>query len=272
MTPGLPWILTALAAAALGASLGAALATRWPLGLARLFGTRASPRAFASEAACGPDHAAVETDRLLGLLAEEMHANGLRLRGTQGRVADAVAAAAIAATAETLLHRADEARELLATHAGPRHLEEESLPLLPLLEEAVAAMAQQLVPTLRQWRLAPELSGLVLLADRRALRGVLVQVLGRAVRMTREADWIELRPVITDESLAIVVEDEGVGLGAEDLAPGADIEAHTRGLCFGLAVARKLLQAHGGELRLESLPGVGARAWLTFPRARLLDR
>lgn len=56
-------------------------------------------------------------------------------------------------------------------------------------------------------------------------------------------------------------------LGAEDLACGQATEAdRTRGLGFGLAVARSLLEAHGGALRLEALPGVGARAWLTLPR------
>ena len=77
--------------------------------------------------------------------------------------------------------------------------------------------------------------------------------------------------VLTSESLAIVVEDEGAGLGAEDLAPGcARAAEHTRGLSFGLAVARSLLEAHGGELRLEAQAGIGARAWLVLPRSRML--
>jgi signal transduction histidine kinase len=42
----------------------------------------------------------------------------------------------------------------------------------------------------------------------------------------------------------------------------------TRGLGFGLATARSLMEAHGGSLRLEALPGVGARAWLLLPRER----
>ena len=35
--------------------------------------------------------------------------------------------------------------------------------------------------------------------------------------------------------------------------------------------ARSLLEAHGGGLRLEALPNVGARAWLSLPRSRVLD-
>ena len=91
------------------------------------------------------------------------------------------------------------------------------------------------------------------------------------VRKLAKELGIDLRPVLTADSLAIVVEDEGAGLGAPDLtAEAAAAEARTRGLSFGLAVARSLLEAHGGELRLEAQPGVGARAWLILPRARML--
>ncbi|MFC7541570.1 hypothetical protein ACFQU2_21810 [Siccirubricoccus deserti] len=42
----------------------------------------------------------------------------------------------------------------------------------------------------------------------------------RAARLTRDEDWIDPRPVSTPDSLAIIIEDEGAGLPAEDLAPG----------------------------------------------------
>ena len=109
---------------------------------------------------------------------------------------------------------------------------------------------------------------MVLEGDRRALQGALLQVLGRAARMTRRDEWIDLHPVLTHDSLAIVVEDEGAGLAAGDLAGTAP--EGTRGTGLGLALARSLLEAHGGTLRLEAVPGVGTRAWLTLPRDRLI--
>ena len=47
--------------------------------------------------------------------------------------------------------------------------------------------------------------------------------------------------------------------------------AGTRGLDLGLSLARSLAAAHGGDIRLESAPGIGARAWLTLPRNRLVE-
>lgn len=70
----------------------------------------------------------------------------------------------------------------------------------------------------------------------------------------------------------IVIEDEGEGLPAADLlAEASGPPGGTRGLDLGLSLARSLAAAHGGDIRLESTPGIGARAWLTLPRNRLLE-
>jgi signal transduction histidine kinase len=212
--------------------------------------------------------------RMLGLLAQDLQGPGLALLGHAGALPPAQATA-VAAEARHLLRLSDELTEWLAAEAGPRSLRPEPLALLPLLEEAVAATAARLGPGRRHWRLAPEFAALSLEADGRALRGAVKQVLARAARMTRDGDWIGLRPVLTPESLAIVVEDEGAGLPAGDLGAAAAVAApteadRTRGLGFGLAVARSLMEAHGGGLRMETVRDVGARAWMTLPRERLL--
>lgn len=228
--------------------------------------------------------------RCLGLVAQELQASGFALLGLPGPPA---------AAARRLLDLADDVGEALAAEAAPRHLVPGRVPLAPLLEETVATVAAQLGASQRHWRLSPEFEAMVLDADRRALHGALLQVLGRAARMTRPGDWIRLRPVVTEDSLAIVIEDEGVGAPAEDLngmepqwgsleeprweavgeargeprgeplgEPRGEPRG-TRGLGFGLTLARSLLEAHGGALRLEAMPGIGARAWLTLPLERL---
>lgn len=205
--------------------------------------------------------------RCLGLVVRDLQEPGLVLLNLSARLPQA-AGQEVAAVARRMLRLADDIADDLAVEAGPRRLAPEPLPLLSLLEAAVAEVAIRLGPGRRDWRLGGDFARLTLQADRRALHGALTQVLARAARMTREGDRIDLRPVLTADALAIVVEDEGAGLASADLAAGAP--PGTRGLGFGLAMARSLVEAHGGSLRLEALPGIGDRIWLTLPRARLL--
>ena len=216
---------------------------------------------------------AMERGRRLGVLARDVGGPALSLIGIADRLA---ALPGTTAEAERLhregtrlLHLADEAGDSLAAEAGARRLREEPLPVGTLVEAALAEVREPMSGA-RHWRLDPGLDGLVLLGDRRALSRVLCQVLVRAARETRPGDWIGLRAVRTAEAVSLVVEDEGSGRSPGDLSADRGENEGTRGVASGLATARDLLRAHGGELLVESTPGIGARAWLTLPRSRVL--
>ena len=98
-------------------------------------------------------------------------------------------------------------------------------------------------------------------------------MLGNAARLSRDQDWIDIRADIragdAEDGLAIVIEDEGDGLppGIDlgiDLGAPAEHPA-SRGVGLGLALARTLMQAHGGALTVQSTSQVGSRVVLTFP-------
>ncbi len=272
----LPDLLPGLLGAAMLAGLLAAL----------LRARRRTAAALAQAAATA--RAAAASSRTLALIAAELRGPSLAVLGHAERLrvsspAAAAEAGAVAGVARHLLRLADALTELVAAEAGPPALAEETFPLGPLLQEAVAALDAQLGHGRRHWRVAPDLAALSVHADRRALRGALEHVLARAARLSRDGDWIELRlePGHRPESMAIVVEDEGSGLPTEDLAtedlaaeaePGCGIAVgpRTRGMGLGLAVARALLLAHGGALVLEAAPGIGARASLILPRSRIV--
>ncbi|MBP0444216.1 sensor histidine kinase [Roseomonas sp. SSH11] len=204
--------------------------------------------------------------RSLGLLVRELEAPGLSLLGLAARLPPEVAPG-VETEGRRLLVLADELADHGVAQPQTRCLKEARLPLGPLLGEAVEAMTLSMGEGARHWRVCPEAEALVLMADRRALGRVLAQALGRAALETRAGDRITLRLVRAAETVALVIEDEGAGLPGGDLAGGEG----TRGLSFGLSAARELMRAHGGELTLEAAPGIGARTWLTLPRARVLE-
>lgn len=71
------------------------------------------------------------------------------------------------------------------------------------------------------------------------------------------------------EKLArVIVEDNGEGIPPGDLRKIFSLfesRKGSRGTGLGLPVSRKILQEHGGDVRVESTPNVGSRFFLEFP-------
>jgi signal transduction histidine kinase len=180
-------------------------------------------------------------------------------------------AAAMDVPSAQLLRLADDLAEV-ADGPAVRSIHEAPTALAPIVDAAVNAVSVQIRPGVRHWQVDPLMRALTVVADRRALQGALAALLRRAASHSRNGDAIALRWVVASETVSIVVEDEGDGLDAPDLVPeAASAPGATRGLDLGLSLARSLAAAHGGDIRLETAPGIGARAWLTLPRARLLE-
>ncbi|HOX25062.1 MAG TPA: ATP-binding protein [Candidatus Krumholzibacteria bacterium] len=76
------------------------------------------------------------------------------------------------------------------------------------------------------------------------------------------------------DAFTLVVEDSGLGMSEEFLGSlfqpfCREDRAETRGLPgagLGLHITRGLVEAHGGEIRLDSHPGQGTTVWLVLPR------
>jgi two-component system, OmpR family, phosphate regulon sensor histidine kinase PhoR len=119
-------------------------------------------------------------------------------------------------------------------------------------------------------------TGMIAQADPDRLRQVLSNLLDNAIKYGR----VEGRAVISAQSLEnrrteISVSDDGPGIPAEARARiferfyRAD-KARSReqgGTGLGLAIVKHVVQAHGGEVRVESEPGAGATFFFTLPAA-----
>jgi signal transduction histidine kinase len=176
----------------------------------------------------------------------------------QDRVAGAVAAV------RQLIGLADDLQDQGVPDLSPRALRVETLPLEPAVRDAIASVGAMLGPARRHWRVAPDLTGQAVLADRRALAQVLLRVLGNAARNSAPEDWIEVGLRASGDRLELTIDDEGNGLCAPD-RPGQPGQPDSRGLGLGLSLARTLMAAHGGTLAIESAQRVGTRVVLAFP-------
>lgn len=255
-------------------SLAAMMALAWAIRLRGLLRDSRSRTAKAEEVAA-------MRGRSLALAAHELRGIAACMAGSRpGMEASlglplALSTKVVGEVAEGLPHQllrlADDLAEV-ASASGARTIREAAVPLGPIVDAAIATVSAQIRPGSRHWQLDPALRPLTVQADGRALEGALAALLRRAASHSRDGDVIGLRWVVASETVALVVEDEGDGLAAPDIVPDAIAPAvGTRGLDLGLSLARTLAAAHGGDIRLETAPGIGARAWLTLPRARVLE-
>ena len=216
------------------------------------------------------EHLAGARTRSMSLAAQELRGIVAGLAGGRGAPPAGGGGRMGEALVQHLLRVADDLTDVAKAHDA-RGIRDIPTRLGGVVDAAIAKVAVQIRPATRHWQVDASLSALTLKADGRALEGALVALLRRAASHSQDGDTVALRWVLASETVAIVIEDEGEGRAAPDLVPDTTAPAiGTRGLDLGLNLARSLAAAHGGDIRLESAPGIGARAWLTLPRARLL--
>jgi signal transduction histidine kinase/CheY-like chemotaxis protein len=160
---------------------------------------------------------------------------------------------------DNLLSRAKLDAEGVAVYAGVtdlrRLIDELSLVFAPLAAEKAISYSAFVALDV------PEFAWL----DAFHLRQVLVNVLGNAIKYTREGS-VELRMDYRDGRLLVIVTDTGPGIDAETLgnifAPYVRGREASRapGSGLGLGISRQLVESMGGELKLESSVGKGTTA------------
>jgi signal transduction histidine kinase len=115
----------------------------------------------------------------------------------------------------------------------------------------------------------------VLDADPVLLRRALDNLLDNAGKYSEPGTRVRLLARPTDSGLQVEITDEGIGIDPKDLPhlftpffrSDRSRARVTGGVGLGLALARRIISAHGGTLTLESQPGVGTVARILLPAA-----
>jgi signal transduction histidine kinase/HAMP domain-containing protein len=109
----------------------------------------------------------------------------------------------------------------------------------------------------------------VVMADRRALRSILDNLLSNAIRYTPPDGEVLLAAEEIKDFVQFTVRDTGRGIEAERLSTIFDrFNAFSeRGSGMGLALARRLVESLGGQIAVESRLGHGATFRFTVPVA-----
>jgi signal transduction histidine kinase len=109
--------------------------------------------------------------------------------------------------------------------------------------------------------------------DERKIKQVLLNLLSNAVKFTSEGGRVEVRATPKGDVVEISVSDTGVGIAPSDQETvfeefrqvGTDTARKHEGTGLGLALARRFVELHGGNIWLESEVGVGSTFTFALP-------
>ena len=181
---------------------------------------------------------------------------------------------AIRGAAGHLLAMIEDMLDVARIEAGALEVEARAVAVDPALDEVEATMRPVIERTGNH--LAVERgSGAAVLGDARAIRQILLNLLGNAAKFS-EAGAIVVRARSDGEGwVALEVADSGPGIAQGDLgrvfepffqADSSPTRRHG-GVGLGLSICRSLAAAMGGEIAVESALGTGSTFRLRLPRA-----
>lgn len=202
--------------------------------------------------------------------AELLHRN-LLIKARDPKQADHCSV--IRESGEHLLSLVNDLIDVSKIESGHFTITPEPFPIEMLIESCVlslATAAQRRRLTIRT-NLEPGLPDA--LADRRAVRQIVLNLLSNACKFSNEGGTIAIAARFTGDCIEIAVDDQGIGISAEHLdklgKPFYQVETsysrRIEGTGLGLSIVRGLVELHGGSLRITSSLGEGTSCAVTLP-------
>jgi signal transduction histidine kinase/CheY-like chemotaxis protein len=110
-------------------------------------------------------------------------------------------------------------------------------------------------------------------ADRGRFRQILYNLVSNAIKYTPAGGWVRVESALNDtDEVEVSVSDSGVGIAPDDLdrvfqefTQVGDPATHQEGTGLGLALTRRLVEAHGGRLDVRSELGSGSTFTIVLP-------
>jgi signal transduction histidine kinase len=173
---------------------------------------------------------------------------------------------------QLLLRLINDVLDLAKVEAGRLELFYESFPIAQTVREAVTALrgAAEKKGIVVRLNLPPDLG--LISADQIRLKQVLFNLLSNAVKFT-DRGGVTVTAAIEDGQLHLAIADTGIGIRPEDMerifVEFSQVDAsHARrheGTGLGLALSKRLVEAHGGRIWLESQFGTGSVFHVLLP-------
>jgi two-component system cell cycle sensor histidine kinase PleC len=172
-----------------------------------------------------------------------------------------------------LLEVINDILDMSKIEAGRMQLDLEPLDLSKTLAESMRVVSGR--AEAKSLILEADIEGTIpMVADRRAIKQILVNLLSNAVKFTPDGGKVVVRSRVRDNAIHLMIADTGIGIAPQSLQrlgrPFEQVESQLtktyHGSGLGLAIAKSLANLHGGSMRLRSRLGTGTVVCVSLPR------
>jgi two-component system cell cycle sensor histidine kinase PleC len=172
-----------------------------------------------------------------------------------------------------LLEVINDILDMSKIEAGRMKLDMESLDLSKTLAESLRVVSGRAED--KNLVLDADIASTIsVVADRRAIKQIIVNLLSNAVKFTPDGGRVVVRSRVLSDRIQLMIADTGIGIAPQSLArlgrPFEQVESQLtktyHGSGLGLAIARSLTGLHGGSMRLRSKLGTGTVVCVSLPR------
>jgi two-component system cell cycle sensor histidine kinase PleC len=181
----------------------------------------------------------------------------------------------IAGSGKYLLGVINDILDMSKIEAGQFSMEREEIDLCPLIRETVRVVSLQAAE--KSITVETQIAeSMTIVADRRAIKQIVINLLSNAVKFTGQGGHISVRARNVSGALMLTIEDTGCGIPKDALSklgrPFEQVEnqfskSHP-GSGLGLASSKSLAELHGGALKIRSTEGVGTIVSVRIPVRR----
>jgi signal transduction histidine kinase len=117
-------------------------------------------------------------------------------------------------------------------------------------------------------------------ADPRSMEQVFTNLISNAIKYSREGSVIAVSFGKSDDRVSVRIEDQGIGIPEDELPKVFDDfyrasnakEWTPDGTGLGLAIVKRIIEVHGGAIKVESRAGAGTTFTLIIPIAPVVSR
>ncbi|MDW6003403.1 ATP-binding protein [Vibrio mangrovi] len=173
----------------------------------------------------------------------------------------------------SLLAIVNDILELSKLEADKIAFEPENFELRPLTSTIIDLIRPQLKsPDIQLSCVVEDIVPQYIRTDPKKLQQILINLLGNAAKFTYHGDiqlsvtWARRNE---DPRLIFKVRDTGIGIDQEYqkqlFQPFMQVGSHTGGTGLGLSICKSFVEMMGGDIQVESIPGLGATFWFEIP-------